>query len=159
MADITIETIKKGLRDNDSWVSKAILALADNRGPNVIARRRFHEYRDELKSFGAIEDLGSARRLCILHAEALLAIATAPAFDFKGKTFVLTGKLDNYTRDQLTSKLEGLGAYVTGSVSRNTDILIVGSKPGAKFRAAQHQGIPMWNEDELVENMKPPSKK
>lgn len=159
MSSITIKSIEEGLKANESWVNRAIVALADHASPSIIARRQLREYRDELRSFGKIEDLEEARRLCLMFTESLLDIATKPSYEFKGKMFVMTGKLENFTRSELTSKLEGLGAFVASSVSPRTDIVIVGSKPGAKFSAAQQYGIPMWNELALLESLKPVSKR
>ncbi len=157
MAELTIETIKEGLLKNDSWVFRAVVALGDSGLKNVIARHKFLEYRDEYQTFFRLDDLEDARKLCIIHATELLEIATSPGFDFRSKTFVLTGKLEKFTRNALTSKLESLGAYVSSSVSRSTDVVIVGSKPGAKFRRAESLGIPRWNERDLLDNLKPKS--
>lgn len=159
ISEVTLKTIENGLLDNDGWVRRGVCVLADHPAAGVLDRRKFQEYRDELRSFGRIEEMDEARKLCIIYAAALLQIATAPSYDFRGKTFVLTGKLENFTRNELTTKLESLGAFLTSSVSRNTDILVVGSKPGWKFQVAQRYGVPMWTEDELLENMKPKSQK
>ena len=159
MAEITLVTILAGLKTKDCWVHRAVSVLADHPSLGVIERRKLQEYRDELRHFGKIDPIDNARALCIPHAQVLLQVATAPTYDFKGKTFVLTGKLQGFTRTQLTNKLEGFGAMVSGSVSRRTDVVIVGTKPGAKLTAATRYGTPTWTEDELVENMKIPSKK
>ncbi len=68
---------------------------------------------------------------------------------FSGKTVVLTGTLEHYTRPELTEKLETLGAKVTGSVSRNTDLLIAGESAGSKLTKAQSLGIEIWDEAKL----------
>ncbi len=159
MAELTIETIKEGLRKNDSWVFRAVMALDDANVSNVLSRHRFSEYSDEYNSFSTLEDLEDARKLCIAHALDLLSIATSPSFDFRGKTFVLTGKLDKFTRNELTSKLESLGGYISSSVGRGTDVVIVGSKPGVKFRRAESMGVPRWSEMDLIDNLKPKSQR
>ncbi len=69
---------------------------------------------------------------------------------FAGKTIVLTGSLERFTRDELTEKLAQLGAKVTSSVSKNTDLLIAGEKAGSKLAKARQLGVAVWNEDELV---------
>lgn len=158
-AKVTIEAIKKGLRTKEAWVHRAVRVLADHASPSVIDRRKLHEYRNELLAQGTIGNIENARELCLMYAFALLDIATKPRYDFKGKTIVLTGKLIHFTRNKLTEELEGHGAFVTSAVSRNTDIVIVGSKPGSKFRKAQIFGVPMWTESELLDNLKPSSEK
>lgn len=68
---------------------------------------------------------------------------------FTGKTIVLTGSLENFTRKELKSILVDLGAKVTGSVSKNTDILIAGSKAGSKYDKAIELDIGIIDEEEL----------
>jgi DNA ligase (NAD+) len=65
---------------------------------------------------------------------------------FAGKTIVLTGSLEHYTRPELTDILEKYGAKCSGSVSKNTDILIAGEKAGSKLAKAQSLGVEVWDE-------------
>ncbi|HBO46850.1 MULTISPECIES: NAD-dependent DNA ligase LigA [Pediococcus] len=68
---------------------------------------------------------------------------------FNGKKVVLTGKLEKYTRNELKEKLEDLGADVTGSVSKKTDLLIVGTDAGSKLAKAQTLGVEVMSEAEM----------
>lgn len=68
---------------------------------------------------------------------------------FYGKTVVATGKLEHYTRDGIQTRLLELGAKPTGSVTKNTDYLIVGEKAGSKLTKAQQLGIPTLTEQEF----------
>ncbi|MFC0189971.1 NAD-dependent DNA ligase LigA [Fictibacillus aquaticus] len=72
---------------------------------------------------------------------------------FAGKTVVLTGKLSILTRNEAKEKLERLGAKVTGSVSKNTDMLIAGEDAGSKLEKAQSLGVPVMSEQELVDEL------
>lgn len=63
-----------------------------------------------------------------------------------GKTIVITGTLERFTRDELQAKLEALGAKVTNSVSSKTDYLIVGENPGSKLAKAESLSVPILNE-------------
>lgn len=67
-----------------------------------------------------------------------------------GRTFVITGTLNVYSRDDVKEKLEALGAKVTGSVSKNTDVLIAGKKGGSKLDKANELGIEVWSENRLL---------
>lgn len=75
---------------------------------------------------------------------------------FAGKTIVLTGTLEHFDRTSLTELLESLGASVTGSVSKNTDLVIAGDKAGSKLDKATKLGIDVWNEAQLIEHLPEP---
>ena len=71
--------------------------------------------------------------------------------EFQGKTFVLTGSLELFTRDEAEEKIEQLGGKTSSSVSKKTSAVIVGSNPGSKYNKAQELGIPIWTEQEFNE--------
>ncbi len=73
---------------------------------------------------------------------------------FSGKTVVLTGTLASMGRKEATNKLEDLGAKVTGSVSKATDVVIAGTEAGSKLDKAQALGITVLNEEEFLELLK-----
>jgi len=68
-----------------------------------------------------------------------------------GKTIVITGTLENHDRRALTEKLQSLGAKVTSSVSKNTDLLIAGENPGSKLDRARQLDVEVWDEARLIE--------
>lgn len=70
---------------------------------------------------------------------------------FNGKTIVLTGSFETLTRSEATAKLLALGAKVTGSVSKKTDIVIAGSKAGSKLIKAEEIGVIVWDEARFLE--------
>ena len=70
---------------------------------------------------------------------------------FAGKTVVITGTLEHYKRDELKRALEALGAKVTGSVSKKTDLLIAGESAGSKLDKAESLGVAVWDEAKLRE--------
>ncbi|MGG2083303.1 NAD-dependent DNA ligase LigA [Lysinibacillus pakistanensis] len=72
---------------------------------------------------------------------------------FAGKTIVLTGKLEQLTRNEAKVKIEELGGIVTGSVSKKTDLVIAGADAGSKLTKAEQLGIEVWNEDSLIEQL------
>ena len=73
--------------------------------------------------------------------------------EFANKTFVITGTLTNYTRDEMKSIIESFGGNVSESVSKKTDVVIVGDAPGSKYEKAQKLGITIWNDDEVNQIM------
>jgi DNA ligase (NAD+) len=77
--------------------------------------------------------------------------AAASGSPFAGKTIVLTGALDRFDRQELTEKLESLGAKVTGSVSKKTDLVIAGTDPGSKLDKAKRLGVQAWDESQLLQ--------
>lgn len=73
--------------------------------------------------------------------------------DFNEKIIVLTGKLEHYKRNELKNTLIELGANVTGSVSKNTDLLIAGKDAGSKYTKAEKLGVEIWDEQQLLEEL------
>lgn len=70
---------------------------------------------------------------------------------FAGKTFVLTGALSKFTREEATEKIELLGGKAAGSVSKKTSYVVVGEHAGSKERKARDLGIPILSEDDFLE--------
>ncbi|KMW72859.1 NAD-dependent DNA ligase LigA [Photorhabdus luminescens subsp. luminescens] len=69
---------------------------------------------------------------------------------FSGKTVVLTGSLHQLSRDEAKAKLAALGAKVTGSVSKKTDLVIAGEAAGSKLAKANELNIPVIDEEEMI---------
>ena len=70
---------------------------------------------------------------------------------FAGKTFVLTGALSKFTREEATEKIELFGGKASGSVSKKTSFVVVGENAGSKERKARELGIPILSEDDFLE--------
>ena len=73
---------------------------------------------------------------------------------FAGKTFVLTGALSKFNREEATEKIEAFGGKASGSVSKKTSFVVVGENAGSKERKARDLGIPILTEDEFLELLK-----
>lgn len=70
---------------------------------------------------------------------------------FTGKTFVLTGALTMFTRDEATEKIEMMGGKVSGSVSKKTSFVVVGENAGSKERKAKELGIAILSEQDFLD--------
>ena len=71
--------------------------------------------------------------------------------NFNGKTFVLTGTLNQITRDEASRFIEDRGGKVTNSVTKKTSVVIVGDHPGSKYDKAVSLGTEIWNEEKFME--------
>ena len=87
----------------------------------------------------------------------LLSLGVKPRYEqievseniFEGKTVVVTGTLENYSRSSIKDKLESLGAKVSGSVSKKTDYVIAGEEAGSKLTKAQELGVTVLSEKDF----------
>lgn len=68
---------------------------------------------------------------------------------FNGKTIVVTGSLEAFSRSEIKEKLQELGVKVSNSVSKKTDYVLVGKDPGSKYQKALELGVKIINEDEF----------
>ncbi len=76
--------------------------------------------------------------------------AVGQARPLSGKTFVLTGSLASLTRDEAKQKIRTLGGQVSGSVSKQTDYVVVGKEPGSKYDKAKQLGVKIIYEPEFL---------
>ena len=129
------------------------LASVEGIGPKIAASvRAFFHNPDNIAVLGRLESVGVR----------LAENRTAPSRPqtLAGLTFVLTGALSRFTRDEAGAALKQLGAKVSGSVSRKTSFVVVGEDAGSKYDKAVELGVPVISEDELVrvlESGEPPS--
>ena len=68
---------------------------------------------------------------------------------FYGKTFVLTGTMTEYKRDEAKNLIENYGGKTSSSVSKKTDVVIAGAEPGSKYDKAVELGITIWSEEDF----------
>jgi DNA ligase (NAD+) len=95
------------------------------------------------------------RRLVAELRELGLRLETAPGEGpvegpLSGRTYVITGTLERYSREQAKSELEALGAKVGESVSKKTTGVIVGENPGSKLERARRAGVPVLSEQDVI---------
>lgn len=73
--------------------------------------------------------------------------------NFKDKSFVLTGSLEKYSRDEAKEIIESFGGKTVDSVSKKTSVVIVGENPGSKYDKAKKLGIEIWTENDFLEKI------
>ncbi|MEO8778476.1 MAG: NAD-dependent DNA ligase LigA, partial [Rhodanobacter sp.] len=88
----------------------------------------------------------AARRLL----DAIPAAAAASELPLEGQTIVLTGTMQSLGRDAAKERLEGLGAKVSGSVSKKTSFVVAGAEAGSKLDKARELGVEVWDEVRLL---------
>jgi DNA ligase (NAD+) len=69
---------------------------------------------------------------------------------FLGMTFVLTGELSNFTREQASELIRQRGGTVSSSVSKKTSVVLVGANPGSKLAKARELGVRVMEEEEFL---------
>jgi DNA ligase (NAD+) len=69
---------------------------------------------------------------------------------FSGKSFVLTGTLNKYSRSEVGELIERCGGKIASSVSRKTDFVVAGPAAGSKLKKAQDLGVEIWDEERLL---------
>lgn len=144
------KTLSKIFGDLDSLMktTEEELIEINDIGP-VVAKSIVNYFQDE-HNLSIIEGLRKAG----LNFKYLGSITKAANSYFSGKTCVLTGTLSSMGRKEASEILENLGAKVTGSVSKSTDVVIAGEEAGSKLDKAQALGITVINETEFLELIK-----
>ncbi|QQS33933.1 MAG: NAD-dependent DNA ligase LigA [Acidobacteriota bacterium] len=97
------------------------------------------------------KNLELIERLKAAGVETEMDEASTAALDerFVGKTFVLTGKLENYTRDEAAKLIEERGGRISSSVSKKTDFVVAGSDAGSKLTKAESLGVVVLSESDF----------
>lgn len=109
-----------------------------------------------IEYFQDADNLMNIQKLFDLGVEINKPVEITTNSAFTNKTVVLTGTLENYTRPDLTKILLGMGANVTSSVSKKTDMVIAGTEAGSKLDKAKELNIRIVEENELLELLKNP---
>jgi DNA ligase (NAD+) len=120
------------------------IARVDGVGPRIAESLR--AFLDKPENLALIERLRAAGvRLADERDESALRPQT-----LAGTTWVLTGALEGFTRDEAGAALKALGAKVASSVSKKTSFVVVGAEPGSKYDKALELGVPVVAEDDLA---------
>ncbi len=137
-------------RDMDALMqaSHEELEAVNGIGPRIAESiRSFFTDRTNLEVLHALRKAGLQFRI----EEEAQATVEDPSF--AGKTFVLTGTLERFTRTEAKRLVESRGGKVAGSVSKKTDAVIAGIDPGSKLTRAKELGIEIWDEKTFLRKL------
>ncbi len=140
----TAKVLSKRFLTIDSLMSATIEELIAIRDiGKVLAENIVNYFKDEenVKEIKELKNLGINTKY--IHKDSNLDV------NFINKTFVITGSFDKYTRDELKEIIENKGGFTTESVSKNTNVVIVGESPGSKYEKAKTLNIAIWNKEDL----------
>ena len=140
--------LSKKFKDLEELKSADIETLTNIEDIGEIVASSIVEY------FNDVDNINNIQKLFDLGVTINKPDETTQNSAFTNKTVVLTGSLVNFTRPDLTKILLGMGANVTSSVSKKTDIVIVGTDAGSKLDKAKELSIRIIEEPELLELLK-----
>ncbi|SER99971.1 NAD-dependent DNA ligase LigA [Salipaludibacillus aurantiacus] len=138
----TMETLKNATVEELEAVDEIGTKMADAIA-TYFEQKEVQELLEELKELGIN---------MVYKGPKLQSDVGADSF-FTGKTVVLTGSMEQMTRDEAKAEVEARGGKVTGSVTSKTDLLVAGEKAGSKLKKAEDLNIEIWNEERFVEEL------
>jgi DNA ligase (NAD+) len=131
----------------DALMGASVERLQQVKGIGQVLAESVYHYFHSPNGQRTIEDL---RSLGVqLKQEARPSPAQAGGTDLTGKTFVVTGTLEHFSRQDIEDLIKKLGGKATGSVSKNTDYVVAGANPGSKLDKARQLGVKVLNEKEF----------
>ena len=142
----TAKILARKYKNIDNLINATYEELRDIKDVgDVIATSVVEYFKDEdnIKTINELKNLG-------LNMNYLGEETTEETY-FTDKTFVLTGGLNEFTRDEAKRIIENLGGNVSGSVSKKTNVVIAGVDPGSKYTKAVELGIEIWDEEKFKE--------
>jgi DNA ligase (NAD+) len=141
------KVLARHFRSIDNLIAASLdeLVAIPEIGP-ILAASVYDFFRDE-RNLELIERLRASGVQLEMDASSTAALDER----FVGKTFVLTGKLENYTRDEAAKLIEDRGGRVSSSVSKKTDYVVAGSDAGSKLAKAESLGVAVLDEQQFGE--------
>ena len=138
----TAKVLAKRYKNIDALINADIEELTSINDVGEIIAKSIKEYFSDDKNIKLIDELKNLG----LNFD---YISNGQVSKLEGMTYVLTGTLEKYKREELTDILESLGAKVTSSVTKKTTGVIVGDKPGSKYDKALKLGIKIYTEEDI----------
>jgi DNA ligase (NAD+) len=144
VGEAVADLLAKAFGDIDSLMSASVECLNQVEGIGPIMAQDIHAYFHDPVHQKMIEELRQAGVKLADEKKAKPAGA-----DLSGKTFVVTGTLQKYEREEIEALIRDLGGKAAGSVSKKTDYLVAGDKAGSKLDKAKELGVPVLSEEEF----------
>ena len=142
------KNLARKFRTMDNLMNASIEELSVQNDVGEITAKSIYEFFREEQSIDLINKL----KLAGVNMESLEEENTDNRFE--GKTFVLTGALSKYSRDEASDKIKKLGGKTSGSVSKKTSYVLAGEDAGSKLTKAQNLGVTVITEEEFEEMIK-----
>lgn len=142
VGEVTAKSLARQFGSLDRLMAADEETLSEVRDIGPVVAQSVHGFFAEPHNREVIESLRAAG----VHWTEAEGLSAAEDLPLAGKTFVLTGSLQTYTRDEAQARLEALGGKVTSSVSKKTDYVVVGDSPGSKQIKAEELGVPLLDE-------------
>jgi DNA ligase (NAD+) len=142
---VTGRNLAQRFRSIDAMLAASAEEIQATPGVGPKMAQRIHDQLADEQMRALIADL---RAVGLRFEEEGPAPGTGP---LNGKTFVLTGTLPDLTREQAAERIMHAGGRVTSSVSKKTDYVVAGETPGSKLEKAERLGVPVLDEDGLLE--------
>ncbi len=139
--------LANNFRKLDKLAAATVEELDDIPEIGLAVAESVHDWMRDTKSIDLVARLKAAGVVMEMDE----ASTTALDERFVGKTFVLTGKLENYTRDEAARLIEERGGRVSSSVSKKTDFVVAGEDAGSKLTKAESLGVTVLNEKQFGE--------
>lgn len=143
------KTLAKEFQSMDNLMNSSIERLLEVKDVGLIVAQAVYDYFHDLSHVELLQRLVEYG----VNMNYLGTIQSSIPNFFTGKTVVLTGTLQTMGRKEASEWLEAHGAVVTGSVSKNTDLVIAGSDAGSKLQKAQQLGIMIFDEEKFQSAM------
>lgn len=151
VGEVTGRNLSLRFRDIDALLAASVQELERTPG---IGEKMASSIQRQLGEQSMLELIEKLREIGLRFVQEGAAPGEGP---LAGKSFVLTGTLPTWSREQATERIQAAGGRVIGSVSGRTDYVVAGERPGSKIEKAQKLGVAVIDEEQLKELLSEPA--
>ena len=146
VGEATAESLARHFRTLEALRDAKLEEIEEVKDIGPVTAAHVRAFMDESRNASVIDELLELG----VHWPRIAAEASAKGGQFEGKTFVLTGRLASFSRDEAADLIRGSGGSVSGSVSKKTDFVVVGDEAGSKLKKASELGLRILGEEEFL---------